>query len=685
MITDFDKIVKEWSYRVHNSKPNPQNSTHQYQLTQILVEYGWPYQAIDELIQNLNEIDIVKNKKSGNVYPVRTHNPDTQDLIKKDASKDDIEKVKKDKDDKPSGSDKEDNKLNFKQDRDKIVKGLVSPPGTGGSAIGEMYGGISVEESYSNPNMTEEQFVDKHFEDVRNSPMSKGMSDKDIRKWLAIAHRTGQNEIKELKNNKKYRFEEKQNPPYPLAVMDPVNDKANSKQQLIDFFDEKLEQAKKDNNQEAIKHYERQLRFIKSRKDSDTGVLYETEEGEIGFKHTSNKKSFTDPVFNSTIVARGAVMKTASENVSTTYDYTPEQQKQISKNIEDVTNRGAKLVERAGLGPGEAIRQNIEDERDFSKRNKVGKLFKNFDGGMQGRKNYLIDIQNEIESNKGVGKKVKDYLDEKGIEPPYTEDDIAAAVIGIAKAGDNTGAIRKLVVKLSDNVKKSREVYERIKSQNPDKSDDEIKQMTLDTLNGYKTREGNDSPEKFDIDTLEGMLSEDMDWIENVGAETRDAMNVAHKQIVGDLDESDKKWREDNPDTPPSPPDNGPNTQSYIAAYMKQMHWDRYIYGDEEDIGDMSIDGYNVNSQTIRECLADLSGFEGSVDSSEDRQKLFSHLRKTLRPDSESGSISFNSQKDNKSIEIGKEQYRTKGVGNNSVLGNFGKDLQKCMKGKVVK
>tara|TARA_R100000030_G_scaffold59015_1_gene44308 strand:+ start:81 stop:1766 length:1686 start_codon:yes stop_codon:yes gene_type:complete len=97
MITDFDKIVKEWSYRVHNSKPNPQNSTHQYQLTEILIEYGWPYQAIDELIQNLNEIDIVKNKKSGNVYPVRTHNPDTQDLIKKDASKDDIEKVKKDK------------------------------------------------------------------------------------------------------------------------------------------------------------------------------------------------------------------------------------------------------------------------------------------------------------------------------------------------------------------------------------------------------------------------------------------------------------------------------------------------------------------------------------------------------------------------------------------------------------
>jgi predicted transcriptional regulator len=107
MITDFDKIVKEWSYRVHNSKPNPQNSTHQYQLTQILVEYGWPYQAIDELIQNLNEIDIVQKKQAdgsyGSSYTVKKHNPDRgQKLIKKDASKDDIEKVKKDKEeDKP--------------------------------------------------------------------------------------------------------------------------------------------------------------------------------------------------------------------------------------------------------------------------------------------------------------------------------------------------------------------------------------------------------------------------------------------------------------------------------------------------------------------------------------------------------------------------------------------------------
>ena len=107
MITDLNEIVKEWGYRVHNSQPDPKNTTHQYKLYELLIEYGWPINAIDELLHNLNEDDIVKNKDSGNIYTVQTHNPDTQDLIKKDASDDEIEKVKKgekpsdDKDEEP--------------------------------------------------------------------------------------------------------------------------------------------------------------------------------------------------------------------------------------------------------------------------------------------------------------------------------------------------------------------------------------------------------------------------------------------------------------------------------------------------------------------------------------------------------------------------------------------------------
>jgi len=98
MIKNLNEIVKEWAYRVDNGQPNPNKPAHLYHLSEILIEYKWPYQVIDELLQNLTEVDIIKNKKSGNVYTVQTHNSDTQDLVKKDASEDDIEKIDKDDD-----------------------------------------------------------------------------------------------------------------------------------------------------------------------------------------------------------------------------------------------------------------------------------------------------------------------------------------------------------------------------------------------------------------------------------------------------------------------------------------------------------------------------------------------------------------------------------------------------------
>ena len=93
MIADLNKIAEEWSYRV--GVIDYTDETHLYHLNEILREKGWTRQVIDEINQKLTEDDIVKNKKSGNTYVVKTHNPDTQDLIKKDASDDEIEKVKK--------------------------------------------------------------------------------------------------------------------------------------------------------------------------------------------------------------------------------------------------------------------------------------------------------------------------------------------------------------------------------------------------------------------------------------------------------------------------------------------------------------------------------------------------------------------------------------------------------------
>lgn len=560
----------------------------------------------------------------------------------------------------------------FSTEKDDIIKGKKNPPGTGGSAIGEMYGGTAISEFYESP-LSEDEFIEKHFEDVRNSSMSKGMDDKAIKTWLKVSYKTGVSEVNELKNNSKYRFKEPQSKPYPIPVMDPVNKKGSARESLISLFEQKLANAKDD---VAKKHYERQLRFIKSREDSDTGVLYETEEGNVGFKHTSNKKSFSDPVFNSTVNKRGEVMKSSVTAVSEQYNLDEGTIEKVTNNIDTTVQKAVDSIQQAGKGPSGALESNVSDTSEFAKKHKLGKQFKNFDGGQGGRKNYLEDIKEEIGSNKGLGKKVNKVLEEKGVPQPYSDDDIAGAVLEISKSGDTTSSVTKMVVKLSDNVKLVREVHNRMRTKYPNLSEEELKEKTLETVNGYKNKSG----EPFDTESLDTMLSPEMDWIEKVGAQTRDAMGEAHKQIVTDLSNADEKWQRENAPNQPQPPINGPHKQAYIESYMKQMHWDRYILGEQEDIGDMNIAGKTVNSEHIRGCLGKLSGYEGDLSTSEGKKGLMGHLRKTMQISSESQSLTFNSKDGEKPIELGKEQYRTKGVGVNSLLGNFGKDLQSCLK-----
>tara|TARA_A100001011_G_C14294315_1_gene837693 strand:- start:125 stop:1975 length:1851 start_codon:yes stop_codon:yes gene_type:complete len=100
MITDLRKVLSEWAYRTKSGKPNPKSMAHQIILEGVLKDFGWDSEERNELLSSpsfLIETDIVKNKKSGNTYVVQKHNPDTQSLVKKDASKDDIKKVEKDK------------------------------------------------------------------------------------------------------------------------------------------------------------------------------------------------------------------------------------------------------------------------------------------------------------------------------------------------------------------------------------------------------------------------------------------------------------------------------------------------------------------------------------------------------------------------------------------------------------
>ena len=93
MSNNFDKILNELSYKVSSGIPDLTNEQHLMKLWDILKEHNWNIDARVELLKNLNEVSIVKNKKSGNVYPVKKFKPQTQTIVKKDATKDDVKKA----------------------------------------------------------------------------------------------------------------------------------------------------------------------------------------------------------------------------------------------------------------------------------------------------------------------------------------------------------------------------------------------------------------------------------------------------------------------------------------------------------------------------------------------------------------------------------------------------------------
>lgn len=112
-------LLRELSYRV--GVIDLGNPDHLHKLEQIMLSANLPGHDVRETIARLSEDDIVKNKDSGNTYVVKQHNPDTQSLVKKDASDKDIAKVKNKDTEEPS-KEKPASDKNIVSGKDKTLK-----------------------------------------------------------------------------------------------------------------------------------------------------------------------------------------------------------------------------------------------------------------------------------------------------------------------------------------------------------------------------------------------------------------------------------------------------------------------------------------------------------------------------------------------------------------------------------
>ena len=121
---DFDDILIEWGYRVHNGQPNPKNTNHLYHLSQILYENGWPYNVVEGLMHNLLEQDSKREKLMKKVIKYKDKEGNDREITVGGALKQGEEhpaykqaKQITQKDEKPKG-DKVDEPSDFKRDTD---------------------------------------------------------------------------------------------------------------------------------------------------------------------------------------------------------------------------------------------------------------------------------------------------------------------------------------------------------------------------------------------------------------------------------------------------------------------------------------------------------------------------------------------------------------------------------------
>jgi hypothetical protein len=551
--------------------------------------------------------------------------------------------------------------------RETLDKLWDKPAGGGGSLVGEMYGGVSAEEVAHNSDMSEDDFTKDKMKRLKGTALYKELAakaktnkkykknpDAYIEGWVRNAYNTGKSEVDYLESEPKFKYKKPQTKPMPVGVtMD-----YNQRQVVKSTLESKLEEAKKSGNKKQVAHYEKQLRYLDKLADTDTGLLYETTDGMIGFKHTSNKNGWDDPHNNTSVRVKGERIQKISETVGQQNNLSTEDTKKMQKKLNNIIDEGANIVDNAEKVVENDIKDVDTDE--FAKNN--AEVFNHLGRGRAANIDYAERTRQEPS--------VREHLEKQGINADEADNEqLMKACVELVKSGKATADIKKMILKTSDLVESVNKLKTKGLKKTGPMSDEQIAEHL-------------DLPLSV-VTSLQNPIN---DKIKETSRKRKNSMEVAHEKIVSGMLNSDAELGKEKGESyypNPEDADNGPHTQTYVNSFMEEIHFTRYIDGELEGVQSINIDGTNVTPQHFRGCLGELSGFDGESETPEGKEALKTHLRKKMRVSPEGSSISFNAKdKGGKNIEVGKEVYRTKGNAK-SILAHLGDDIQDCLKKKA--
>ena len=581
----INKILEDWNNRVGGNL-NHKKESHLFELGSMLWEQGWSSEQIGELIRNLveQETKFKGRTKDGDLRYYKT-----KDALDKALEKGTVEPVEE-----PDKKDDEPQQDPTKLSGPKDFERPSSDKKSGDDAKKPK------KETASEKKKRREQENINTDNTVKLGffvSCSKA-SPPEVSPSVEPGVPAGKGELKYLESETKFKYKKPQDSPYPIGTtMD-----YNQKQIVKSVLQKKLEEAK---TEQEKKHYQKQLDYVEKLDDTDTGILYETTDGVIGFKHTSNKKNWNDPHNNTSVRKKGEKINNFVDKL----ELSDENKQSVIKSTTDAIEKAANIVDNA--------EQVVEDDTKNLSDSGIEKTSKLLSILEPNTKNYVEQIR--------TASSIKKQFENEGQDlENATELELMKAVIDLIKSGNAPQDIKKILLKTSDIVSRIRQ----------------LNKVGLKQYGGPMDESQIAKHLNIDVNLVREALSDELDVIVDTSRKRKDSMAVAHESVVTDLQEADSKIDSDAyPNNLNG--DNGPNQQAYVQSFLEEIHFSRYISGELEGVQSINIGGTPVKPNDFRSCLSKLSDFEGDAETPEGKEQLMEHLRKKIRISPTSTSVSF--------------------------------------------
>jgi len=154
----------------------------------------------------------------------------------------------------------------------------------------------------------------------------------------------------------------------------------------------------------------------------------------------------------------------------------------------------------------------------------------------------------------------------------------------------------------------------------------------------------------------------------------KDLVGAVHNDVVRSITEADKVKG-----FPDKDGNNGPHTSAYISTVMHSMHFDLMVENFDKNLA--AVTGIRASRpEDFRGCLAELSDFKGEIKTKEGRDKLNRHLLQRCRINATTGYIEITNESG--TVSLAEDSWRTSGE-SKKVEKKLGKGLRQCVASKV--